>query len=50
LSPINQTRHSRIFGLLGGAREPFLAATAMVMWVLLAVDCWPLVAWCFLLA
>ncbi len=46
-SPIDQTRHSRIFGLLGGARGPFLAAAAMVMWVLLAIACWPLVAWCF---
>ncbi len=33
LSPINQTRRSNIFGLLGGARGPFLAAAAMVMWV-----------------
>jgi hypothetical protein len=46
-SPINQTRRSRIFGLLGGARGPFLAAEAMVMWVLLAVGRWPLFAWCF---
>ncbi len=37
LSPINQTRRSRIFGLLSGARGPFLAVAAMVMWVLLAV-------------
>jgi hypothetical protein len=37
-SPINQTHRSRIFGLLGGAWGPFLAAAAMVMWVLLAVD------------
>jgi hypothetical protein len=47
-SPIDQTRRSGIFGLLGGARGPFLVAAAMVMWVLLAVGCWPLVAWCFL--
>ncbi len=33
---------SRIFGLLGGARGPFLAVAAMVMWVLLAVGRWPL--------
>ncbi len=46
-SPINQTRRSGIFGLLGGARGPFLAAAAMVMWVLLAVGHWPLVARCF---
>jgi hypothetical protein len=44
LSPI---RHSRIFGLLGGARGPFLAAVVMMMWVMLAVGRWPLVAWCF---
>jgi hypothetical protein len=36
-SPIDQTRCSRIFGLLGGARGPFLAAAAMVMWVFF---CW----------
>ncbi len=41
-SPINQTHRSRIFGLLGGAWGPFLAAAAMVMWVLLAVGRWPL--------
>ncbi len=41
LSPINQMRCSGIFGLLGGARGPFLAAAAMVMWVLLAVGRWP---------
>jgi hypothetical protein len=46
-SPINQMHRSRIFGLSGGARGPFLAAAAMVMWVLLAVGRWPLVAWCF---
>ncbi len=46
-SPINQMRRSGIFGLLGGARGPFLAASAMVMWVLLAVGRWPLVARCF---
>jgi hypothetical protein len=46
-SPIDQMRRSGIFGLLGGARWPFLAAAAMVMWVLLAVGRWPLVAWCF---
>jgi hypothetical protein len=46
-SPIDQTRHSGIFGLLGGAQGPFLAAAAMVMWVLLAVGCWPLVPGCF---
>jgi hypothetical protein len=46
-SPINQTHRSGIFGLLGGARGPFLAAAAMVMWVLLAVGHWLLVAWCF---
>ncbi len=46
-SPINQMRRSGIFGLLGGARGPFLAAAAMVMWVLLAVGRWPLVARCF---
>jgi hypothetical protein len=44
-SPIDQTRRSGIFGLLGGARG--LAAAAMVMWVLLAVGHWPLVARCF---
>ena len=37
LSPIDQTRRGGIFGLLGGARGPFLAAAAMVMWVLLVV-------------
>ncbi len=44
LSPIDQTCRSGIFGLLGlgGARGPFLAAAAMVMWVLLAVGRWPL--------
>jgi hypothetical protein len=47
LSPIDQTRQSGIFGLSGGARGPFLAAAAMVMWVLLAVGHWPLVARCF---
>jgi hypothetical protein len=26
---------------------PFLAAAAMVMWVLLAVGRWQLAAWCF---
>ncbi len=41
-SPINQTRRSRIFGLLGGTRGPFLATAAMVMWVLLAVGRWSL--------
>ncbi len=46
-SPIDQTRRSNIFGLLGGTRGPFLAAAAIVMWVLLAVGCWPLVARCF---
>jgi hypothetical protein len=46
-SPINQTRCSRIFGLLGGARGPFQVAAATVMWVLLAVGHWPLVSWCF---
>ncbi len=46
-SPIDQTRRSRIFCLLGGARGAFLVAAAMVMWVLLAVGRWPLVAWCF---
>jgi hypothetical protein len=46
-SPIDQTCHNGIFGLLGGTRGPFLAAAAMVMWVLLAVGHWPLVAWCF---
>ncbi len=30
-SPIDQMRRSGIFGLLGGARGPFLAAAAMVM-------------------
>jgi hypothetical protein len=44
--PINQTCRSRIFGLLGGARGPFLAAVAMVMWGLLAVGCWLLAAGC----
>ena len=38
-SPIDQTHHSNIFGLLGGARGPFLAAAVMVMWTLLAVGC-----------
>jgi hypothetical protein len=38
---------SRIFGLLGGTRGQFLAAAAMVMWVLLVVGRWPLVAQCF---
>jgi hypothetical protein len=47
IDPIDQTRRSGIFGLLGGARGLFLAAAAMVMWVLLAVGHWPLVAWCF---
>ncbi len=47
LSPINQTHCSRIFGLLGGTRGLYLAAAAMVMWMLLAVGRWPLVAWCF---
>jgi hypothetical protein len=46
-SPIDQTRRSGIFGLLGGARGSFLVAAAMVIWVLLAVGRWPLVAWCF---
>jgi hypothetical protein len=46
-SPIDQMRRSGIFGLLGGARGPFLAAAAMVMWVLLAVGRWPLVTWRF---
>jgi hypothetical protein len=46
-SPNNQTRCSKIFGLLGGAKGPFLAAAAMVMWVLLAVGRWPLVPQCF---
>jgi hypothetical protein len=46
-SPINQARHSEIFGLLGGARGQFLAAAAMVMWVLLAVGRWLMVTWCF---
>jgi hypothetical protein len=46
-SPINQMHHSEIFGLLAGARGPFLVAADMVMWVLLAVGCWLLVAWCF---
>jgi hypothetical protein len=41
-TPIDQMRHSRILGLSGGARGPFLAAAAMVMWVLLAVGHWPL--------
>jgi hypothetical protein len=41
-SPIDQTRHIGIFGLLGGARGPFLATVAMVMWVLLAIGHWPL--------
>jgi hypothetical protein len=31
---------SGIFGLLDGARGPFLAVAAMVMWVLLAVGRW----------
>jgi hypothetical protein len=43
-SPIDQTRRSGIFGLLGDARGPFLVASAMVMWVSLAVGRWPLVA------
>jgi hypothetical protein len=47
LPPIDQMRRSGIFGLLGGARGAFLVAAAMVMWVLLAVGCWLLVAWCF---
>jgi hypothetical protein len=47
LSPINQMRRSGSFGLLGGAKGPFLAAAAMVMWELLAIGHWPLVAWCF---
>jgi hypothetical protein len=47
LSPIDQTCRSGIFGLSGGARGPFLVMAAMVMWVLLAVGHWPLVAWCF---
>ncbi len=46
-SPINQTCRSRIFGHLGGARWPFLVVVAIVMWVMLAVGRWPLVAWCF---
>jgi hypothetical protein len=46
-SPIDQMHRSGIFGLLDGARRPFLAAVAMVMWVLLAVGHWPMVAWCF---
>jgi hypothetical protein len=37
---------SRIFGLLGGTRGPFLVVAAMVMWVLLAIGRLPLVAWC----
>ena len=43
-SPIDQTHCSGIFGLLGGARWPFLVAADMVMWVLLAVGCW-LLGW-----
>ncbi len=43
-SPINQTHRSGIFDLLNGARGPFLATAAMVMWLLLAVGHWPLVA------
>ncbi len=35
--PHRSNVRSGIFGLLGGARGPFLAAAAMVMWVLLAV-------------
>jgi hypothetical protein len=31
LSPINQMRRSGIFGLLDGARGPFLAVAAMAM-------------------
>ncbi len=46
-SPIDQMRRSRTFGLLGGARGPFLVAAAMVMWVLLAVGRWPLATRCF---
>jgi hypothetical protein len=46
-SPIDQTRRSGIFGFLGGARGPFLAAAVLVMWVLLAAGRWPLVSWCF---
>ncbi len=38
---------SEIFGLLGGAKGPFVVAAAMVMWVLLAVGHWPSVARCF---
>jgi hypothetical protein len=41
-SPSDQMRRSGIFDLLGGARGPFLAAAAMVVWVLLAVGRWPL--------
>ncbi len=41
-STINQMHCSGIFGLLGGARGPFLAAASMVMWVLMAVGRWPL--------
>jgi hypothetical protein len=47
LSPIDQTHCSGFFCLLGGARGPFLAVVAMVMWVLLADGRWLLVAWCF---
>jgi hypothetical protein len=47
LSPIDQTCRSGIFGLLGGPRGAFLAAAAMVKWVLLAIGRWLLVAWCF---
>jgi hypothetical protein len=36
--PIDQTCLSGILGLSGGARGPFLAAAAMVMWVLLAIS------------
>jgi hypothetical protein len=45
--PIDQTHRSGIFGLLGGARGPFMVAAAMVMWVLLAIGRWPLVTRCF---
>jgi hypothetical protein len=46
---INQMRRSGIFGLSGGARGPFLATAAMVMWVLLAVGRWPLAVGCSVL-
>ncbi len=46
LSLIDQTHRSKIFGLLGGTRGPFLVAAAMVIWVLLAVGHWSLAAWC----